>query len=727
MATSAEFSRLLATITHQIKTHAGFKTSHLYGGINPVGRFWEDLFKNGGGRIEYDAQIQGIKDLEALAKNMRGQSELSILSAFQSLFPTSALPLSTTSKQRILDYAKTAVANNYAYDMLDDFDKERETLTEKYGGGSLGQSRADEAMRNNVLKQLPGFFKDSKRSTKELYRIAGYANRTSHLYGGINPVGRFWEDLFKNGGGRMSTTSKQRIFDYAKTAAVKNYAKTRTTTHREIGSIDRAIQSADYVFRTLNPELAKKADYKDRFGDFWEEAWNADELADKRERVKGYLDERRKATWRKRAAGRESFRYDMLDDFDKERETLTEKYGGGSLGQSRADEVMRRNVLKQLPGFFKDSKRSTKELYRIAGYAKVFPRAFSSMNMLTRHPGVVALMGAKYAIERSFGEIQKIAATSNMARASGTTLLSAVTRGLALSGYGGNERTIAEGEAWWNNLVGNILMGGGVDELIKIDRYGINPMGSGPGGFATREEKLARAAKILPKLDRARQIALKNDIHASDSEFNAMLDHPEDFKDWIHRFDAYQRFGYGDENVAVAGRSFSESAGNLGASLSSMWGEIGRFLEPIGSWVVNDLAKSGWAISNDFKNLADFTWGGGNNGRLGALRDMFESGINSLLGFNLGSDLMDWLFGGNENAEKAKEAAESSAKEDATGGSTSETKNDSHDKQVSMAVNQVILKDVKDPNDFMNKMSAYANGTIDYVLTAVDGDPAMIG
>lgn len=63
-----------------------------------------------------------------------------------------------------------------------------------------------------------------------------------------------------------------------------------------------------------------------------------------------------------RAEARENYRYDMLSDYDRHMEDLTERYGGD---RNKAENKYKAELSKNLPTFFKNSKMSSKQLYNL--------------------------------------------------------------------------------------------------------------------------------------------------------------------------------------------------------------------------------------------------------------------------------------------------------------------------------------------------------------------------
>lgn len=66
---------------------------------------------------------------------------------------------------------------------------------------------------------------------------------------------------------------------------------------------------------------------------------------------------------RRRVRGAENYEYDMMSDYDKHISDLTERYGGD---RDKAESAYKKELSKNLPKFFKDSKMSSKSLYNLS-------------------------------------------------------------------------------------------------------------------------------------------------------------------------------------------------------------------------------------------------------------------------------------------------------------------------------------------------------------------------
>jgi hypothetical protein len=66
---------------------------------------------------------------------------------------------------------------------------------------------------------------------------------------------------------------------------------------------------------------------------------------------------------RRSIRGVENFEYDMMSDYDKRKADLTERYGGD---ENKAETAYKKELSKNLPKFFKDSKMSSKSLFNLS-------------------------------------------------------------------------------------------------------------------------------------------------------------------------------------------------------------------------------------------------------------------------------------------------------------------------------------------------------------------------
>ena len=97
----------------------------------------------------------------------------------------------------------------------------------------------------------------------------------------------------------------------------------------------------------------------------------------------------------KLAAEAESrFRYDTMDEFDQRMHDLTERYNGDT---SKAEEVYKKTLQKELPAFFRNSKMSAKDMNRLADAWGEFAQSNPMAARLAKNPimyGGLAAYGA---------------------------------------------------------------------------------------------------------------------------------------------------------------------------------------------------------------------------------------------------------------------------------------------------------------------------------------------
>lgn len=66
---------------------------------------------------------------------------------------------------------------------------------------------------------------------------------------------------------------------------------------------------------------------------------------------------------RRTVLGQDNYRYDMLSDFNQRMEDLTERYGGD---RNKAEEKYKKELNKNLPMFFRNSKMTAKQMYNLS-------------------------------------------------------------------------------------------------------------------------------------------------------------------------------------------------------------------------------------------------------------------------------------------------------------------------------------------------------------------------
>ena len=88
------------------------------------------------------------------------------------------------------------------------------------------------------------------------------------------------------------------------------------------------------------------------------------------------------------------FRYDTMDEFDQRMHDLTERYNGDT---SKAEEVYKKTLQKELPAFFRNSKMSAKDMNRLADAWGEFAQSNPMAARLAKNPimyGGLAAYGA---------------------------------------------------------------------------------------------------------------------------------------------------------------------------------------------------------------------------------------------------------------------------------------------------------------------------------------------
>ena len=88
------------------------------------------------------------------------------------------------------------------------------------------------------------------------------------------------------------------------------------------------------------------------------------------------------------------FRYDTMDEFDQRMHDLTERYNGDT---SKAEEVYKKTLQKELPAFFRNSKMSAKDMNRLANAWGEFAESNPMAARLAKNPimyGGLAAYGA---------------------------------------------------------------------------------------------------------------------------------------------------------------------------------------------------------------------------------------------------------------------------------------------------------------------------------------------
>lgn len=87
-----------------------------------------------------------------------------------------------------------------------------------------------------------------------------------------------------------------------------------------------------------------------------------------------------------RAEADEAYRRDMLSDYEKHFEDLTERYGGD---RRKAEDKYKSELTKNLPAFFKNSKLSSKQLYNLNRTMSAFKTSWARVGAVTAVGGFI--------------------------------------------------------------------------------------------------------------------------------------------------------------------------------------------------------------------------------------------------------------------------------------------------------------------------------------------------
>ena len=117
----------------------------------------------------------------------------------------------------------------------------------------------------------------------------------------------------------------------------------------------------------------------------------------------------------KLAAEAESrFRYDTMDEFDQRMHDLTERYNGDT---SKAEEVYKKTLQKELPSFFRNSKMSAKDMNRLANAWGEFAQSNPMAARLAKNPimfgGLAAYGSLLWGMGKSDAANKSVIAWSN--------------------------------------------------------------------------------------------------------------------------------------------------------------------------------------------------------------------------------------------------------------------------------------------------------------------------
>ena len=108
------------------------------------------------------------------------------------------------------------------------------------------------------------------------------------------------------------------------------------------------------------------------------------------------------------------FRYDTMDEFDQRMHDLTERYNGDT---SKAEEVYKKTLQKELPAFFRNSKMSAKDMNRLANAWGEFAESNPMAARLAKNPimfgGLAAYGSLLWGMGKSDAANKSVIAWSN--------------------------------------------------------------------------------------------------------------------------------------------------------------------------------------------------------------------------------------------------------------------------------------------------------------------------
>ena len=108
------------------------------------------------------------------------------------------------------------------------------------------------------------------------------------------------------------------------------------------------------------------------------------------------------------------FRYDTMDEFDQRMHDLTERYNGDT---SKAEEVYKKTLQKELPAFFRNSKMSAKDMNRLADAWGEFAQSNPMAARLAKNPimygGLAAYGSLLWGMGKSDAANKSVIAWSN--------------------------------------------------------------------------------------------------------------------------------------------------------------------------------------------------------------------------------------------------------------------------------------------------------------------------
>lgn len=284
---------------------------------------------------------------------------------------------------------------------------------------ALGASKSDAAfnfMRRLMRSQLPtykalrrrlpngGISKDDYRSfvsnTFELFaereKITGFERDSRDLAAksfyatrdGLDPLEYLsgpkdnWVGYDPNSGPLAQRFHELEAVDAQRQFRIRNAGKRKSSLSGiaatdELANLDRINRRLNLLDRLRTFRHATQASGFSRYAQA-ERASNED--IDRRNRLAAEAESR--------------FRYDTMDEFDQRMHDLTERYNGDT---SKAEEVYKKTLQKELPSFFRNSKMSAKDMNRLANAWGEFAESNPMAARLAKNPimyGGLAAYGA---------------------------------------------------------------------------------------------------------------------------------------------------------------------------------------------------------------------------------------------------------------------------------------------------------------------------------------------
>lgn len=202
-----------------------------------------------------------------------------------------------------------------------------------------------------------------------------------------------------------------------------------------------------------------------------------------------------------RAKGRFNAWFDSLEDWEKDKFQLTQRYGGGQEGARRAEEAQRRSAFRQFPWLKTLNKAGIIQVRDIPKMAKYLEKLSKTpvIGSLIKHPGILigsAFAGVMYKYMSYASQAAKLGALADF---TGISLARLKSAGHTISDWGGSEKDIASSMSGFMGAQGLMMMGLGGTEHLKKDALALggNILGSGKYGFMTSQERMERYSKAI--------------------------------------------------------------------------------------------------------------------------------------------------------------------------------------------------------------------------------------